>query len=304
MAYVFGPVPSRRLGSSLGVDLIPPKTCTYDCLYCQIGKTTRKTVETAAYVDARAVIEELKVRLGQARPDAVTFSGSGEPTLHSGIHDVLAFLREKSDVKTVILTNGSLLWRARVRQRVLQAHIVMPTLSTVSEETFQIIHRPHPEITASRVIEGLEALRREYAGDLHLEVMLLRGINDSDREVEALGDALGRISPDRIQLNTVVRPPSDSTAFPLDIQRLEEIKNFFGPKAEIIAGIPRGQWPQEHRSHIDAILDMARRRPMRVSDMARALNVPLEEVEGIVKGLTIKGSLSRKEHSGEDFYVC
>lgn len=302
MRYIFGPVPSRRLGLSLGVDLIPSKTCTYDCLYCQVGRTTLNIVDPRLLAPVEIVIQELKETLEGLKPDYVTFSGSGEPTLHSEIDRVVAFVRGFGDVKIALLTNGSLLWKEEVRERVLGAHLIMPTLSTVFEETFRAIHRPHPDLRLSKIIEGLRDLRRSYSGLLGLEVMILAGLNDSQKEIEALKREIDMISPDRIYLNTVVRPPADPRALPLDRKRLEDIKTLFGSKAEIIADVAPRRKRQELGRLDETIMEMARRRPVRVEDVANALNRSSDEVERVMMELTMKGALSGREHLGKTYY--
>jgi len=303
MPYIFGPVPSRRLGLSLGIDLIPPKTCTYDCLYCQVGRTTRKTAEDEFFVPVQEVFKELRQRLEKITPDTITLSGSGEPTLHPEIDKVIAFINSITDIKTAILTNGSLLWKEEVMRRVLGAHTIMPTLSTVYEETFRAIHRPLSELNLSMIIEGLIKLREAYQGNLWLEVVLLAGFNDSEKEIVGLKRVIELISPDKIQLNTVVRPPADSMALSLDRQRLEDIKNFFGEKAEVIADIPPKGKEGQYDSLSTTILEMARRRPLKALDIVNVLDMPIGEVERLLKGLMIKGSLRQREHSGEVYYI-
>jgi len=303
MTYVFGPVPSRRLGLSLGVDLIPAKTCTYDCLYCQVGRTTQKTVQTKAYVSQRKVLDELKKRLKILTPDAVTLSGSGEPTLFSEIDQVIASIKTITDTKIAILTNGALFWQEVVRRRVSGADIIMPTLTTAFEETFKTIHRPHPQLSLRRIVDGLKRLRQMYDGQIFLEVFLLAQINDSEKELEGLKGLIEVIAPDKIQLNTVVRPPSHKSAISLDIQRLKEIRDFFGEKSEVIAEAQIRRRGGQYDSMVESILEMAKRRPVRALDIATLFNMPLEEVEGVVKGLKIKGALRQEEHLGEVYYM-
>lgn len=303
MTCVFGPVPSRRLGLSLGVDLIPAKTCTYDCLYCQVGRTTQKTVQANEFVPIQEVIDELKKRLEVFTPDAVTLSGSGEPTLYSKIDQVIAAIKRITETKIAILTNGSLFGQEVVRRRVAGADIIMPTLTTAFEETFRTIHRPHPELRLKSIIEGLKRLRQRYNGQVFLEVFLLAQINDSEKELEGLKEVIDVISPDKIQLNTVARPPADQSAISLDMERLKEIREFFGEKAEIIAEAPLGRRWGQHDTVVESILEMAKRRPLRALDIATLFNMPLEEVEGVIKGLEIKGTLRQQEHLGEVYYM-
>ncbi|MFZ7112818.1 MAG: radical SAM protein [Desulfatiglandales bacterium] len=303
MPYVFGPVPSRRLGLSLGVDLIPPKTCTYDCLYCQVGRTTRKIIEPGPLVPVEQVRQELAQTLRGITPDVITFSGSGEPTLNAQIHLVIDFIRGLTDTKIAVLTNGSLLWRNEVRERILRADIIMPTLCSVFEKTYKSLHNPHRDLQLGRIVEGMERLREDYRGKLFLEVVLLKGYNDSDREIEALRKAVGRIKPDKVQLNTVVRPPMDARAISLDRQRLEDIKTFLGEGAEIIADVSPKHRLQRHASMTDMVLEMAKRRPVRESDVAGVLGVSSEEAGRVLKGLRVKGMLRLEEQGGDTYYV-
>ncbi|MFC1824916.1 radical SAM protein [Thermodesulfobacteriota bacterium] len=303
MPYVFGPVPSRRLGLSLGIDLVPAKTCTYDCLYCQVGKTTSETLKTEPYVPLQDVIKELERHLEGANPETITLAGSGEPTLHSGIGQLITEIKGLSDIKIALLTNGSLLWQENVRERILGADIILPTLTSAFEATFRAIHRPHSDLRAESVIKGLKELRRIYRGLLFLEVMLLRGFNDSDREIEGLKRVINDISPDRVQLNTVERPPSDPKAQSLDKKRLEEIKNFLGDRVEIVAEAPFKPHRGRYQSVEGPIMEMTRRRPMRAIDIAQSLDLSLGDVEGIISGLVVKGALQERQHSREIYYL-
>ena len=303
MAHIFGPVPSRRLGLSLGVDLIPLKTCTYNCLYCQVGRTTRQSLETESFVPVTEVLEELGKKLEICSPDAITFSGSGEPTLSSDIDRVISFVKERTDTKTVILPNGSLLWREDVRHRISEADIIMPTLTTAFDETFRLLHEPHADLDLNTIVEGLKSLRQTYKGNLFLEVVLLAGFNDSEKELEGLRSMIDQISPDKIQLNTVVRPPSDPKAISLDIKRLEEIKSLFGEKAEIIAQAPLKHTRGEDETINATILEMAKRRPVRARDVVNVCDIPLEEADSLIKGLVVKGALRQQEHEGEVYYM-
>jgi wyosine [tRNA(Phe)-imidazoG37] synthetase (radical SAM superfamily) len=267
-----------------------------------VGRTTHKTVETEPFVPIREVLEELEKRLEIFTPDAITLSGSGEPTLYSEIDQVIAFIKGITETKIAILTNGSLFWREEVRRRVSGADIIMPTLTTAFEETFRAIHRSHPELSLNLIIEGLKRLRQGCKGKLFLEVVLLAGFNDSAKELEGLRRVIEQISPDKIQLNTVVRPPSDHRAIPLDTRRLEKIKNLFGEKAEIIAEAPLKQIRGKDDALGATILEMVRRRPLRAVDVAKVFNMPLEEVEDLIKSLEVKGALQQQEHSGEVYY--
>ncbi len=303
MGYVFGPVPSRRLGLSLGVDLMPKKTCTYNCIYCQVGKTTCLTATPAAFHPVERILAELRERLKDVSPDAVTMSGSGEPTLHTGIGRIISSVKEMTDAPVVVLTNGSLLGREEVRARVREADRVAPTLCSVQESTSRRIHRPHRSIHVRDLIDGLTRFRTEYTGELTMEVVLLKGINDTQEELEGIRGALADISPDRVQLNTVVRPPADAAAVALDRERLEEIRGFLGERVEIIAGYGGRQRSQRHGTLEQTIREMAGRRPVRLPDIADSLGIGLEEAGNIVAGLEQAGGLKAQAHHGETYYL-
>ena len=303
MMHIFGPIPSRRLGFSLGVDLIPYKTCTFDCLYCEVGKTTNKTITGGVFAPVDDILNQLDERLSECSPDVITLAGSGEPTLHSEIDRIIRGIRKRTDTDVVILTNGSLFWDESVRKRVLGADLIMPTLSSAVPSTFQTIHHPHEGLNLDRIVEGLAQLRREFKGLIYLEVILLAGINDSEEEITRLKPLIEKIQPEKIQLNTVVRPPADRRAKALDSGRLEEIKLFLGERAEIVADIGAVKISVERHKKQEALLETARRRPLRIKDMAGSLGMSVEEVEGMVKGLLIKGYLRRQDHSGEIFYI-
>jgi wyosine [tRNA(Phe)-imidazoG37] synthetase (radical SAM superfamily) len=304
MRYVFGPVPSRRLGRSLGVDLVPLKTCSYDCLYCQVGRTTCKTAVPDVFHPVEDVLRELEESLSSHSPDVITFSGSGEPTLHAGIQRVISGIRSKTETRVVVLTNGSLLSLPEVRDRLLAADLVMPTLCTVKEKTFQRIHRPEPSLRLGPIIEGMERFREEFQGQMDLEIVLLRGINDDDEEIAGLARAVDRIRPDRVQLNTVVRPPSDPDAVALDRERLEDIRGVLGERAEVIAFVPLDREAGDTAAAAEVICGMAERRPVRIRDVADALSLDPREAEKLVHALMAEGRLRVRTYEGEHYYVA
>jgi wyosine [tRNA(Phe)-imidazoG37] synthetase (radical SAM superfamily) len=216
--HLFGPVASRRLGRSLGIDLLPYKTCSLDCVYCECGATTNLTSERAEFVSADQVMAELDTYLAK-KPDLdyVTFSGSGEPTLHTGLGRIIAHIKAKHPrYRVAVLSNGTLFSRPEVRQQVLQADLLVPSLDGATPESFQAIDRPAPGISVSDVIAGLTALRDEYRGTYVLEVFIVPGVNDTNREMVALRGAAELIRPDAIQLNRLDRPGADAVAVASD----------------------------------------------------------------------------------------
>ena len=237
--HIFGPVPSRRLGRSLGVDVVPFKTCTFDCIYCQLGRTTNRTVERREWVPLDAVVDELRGKLA-LRPDYITIGGSGEPTLYSRIGELIDGIRSMTDIPVAVLTNGSLLWKQDVRNDLRKAHVVIPSLDVGDNVLFQVVNRPHPAITFERLLDGLAAFRQEFQGEYWLEVLLLAGYTAIEAEVKKIAKRTAEIGPDRVHLNTCVRPPAEEYAYAVDWQRLIDLAGLFTPPAEVIADFEPG----------------------------------------------------------------
>jgi wyosine [tRNA(Phe)-imidazoG37] synthetase (radical SAM superfamily) len=278
--YVFGPVPSRRLGRSLGIDLVPLKTCTFDCIYCQLGRTQNKTVERRAYVPGKVVIQELEKKLSSlsSPPDYITFSGSGEPTLNSEIGWLINEINQISKIPIAVLTNGSLLHLETVRNALLNANLVIPSLDAASAQLFKFINRPHHSLHFRQILSGLKEFRREFGGQVWVEVMLCGGINDGPQEIQRLREAIECIGPDRIQLNTVIRPPAEEFAYPLSADQMEKVRNIWGAEAEIIPDFPQMEEQLASRARDEEIMDLLKRRPCTAEEISRALGYKLDSV--------------------------
>jgi wyosine [tRNA(Phe)-imidazoG37] synthetase (radical SAM superfamily) len=301
---VYGPVPSRRLGRSLGVDVVPYKTCTYDCIYCQLGRTTRKTVERMPFESPEAVVEEVAAALaGGARPDIVTVSGSGEPTLYARLGAVIAGLRRLFR-PVAVLTNGSLLSDPAVREDLLQADLVVPSLDAAGPATFSWVNRPHPALDYAEMVAGLAEFRRQYRGALWLEVMLLGGITGIRPEVGALATTIARIAPDRVHLNTVVRPPAESFAYPVPETELHCLAALFTPPAEVIAGGPVTAAAGAGEPSRDGVAELLRRRPCTVEDLAEVFGAAPAEVVKVLAVLLRDGSVEVRRSGGRLFYAA
>ena len=233
--YLFGPVPSRRLGRSLGIDILPPNTCSFDCLFCQAGVTCSHVDDRSAYTDVQAVLSEFEqwVKEGGSA-DYVTFSGTGEPTLHSGIGDLIKGVKALGAPKVAVLTNGSLLHMPEVREALSHADLVKVSLGAWDDESLARLNRPCKDISFERHYGGMVEFRRQFTGEIWLEVMIVAGVNDSDEAIQKLAPLASDISPDRIDLNTVVREPSHAGVSPVSRERLEELADRFDPKAEVI----------------------------------------------------------------------
>ena len=300
---VYGPVPSRRLGFSLGVDLLPFKTCSMDCVYCQLGSSGKTTVRRREFVPVETILGQIKNALARKKPvDAITFSGSGEPTLHSGLGRIIAGIRRMTKVKIVLLTNSAALTGARARRDAAGADIVVPSLDAATQSVFARINRPHAGLTVEKIIAGLAAFRREFKGQIWLEIMLVKGVNDGPAHLRALKKAIARIRPDRVQLNTVVRPPAEKSARPLTLAELEAARAALGGDAEIIADFAKEKRTEAPADPAAAIVETLLRRPMTAADLSASLGLPPEEVMAQLRRLEIGGRVRSASHSGRVYY--
>jgi wyosine [tRNA(Phe)-imidazoG37] synthetase (radical SAM superfamily) len=304
MKYLFGPVPSRRLGFSLGVDIIPYKTCSFDCIYCELGKTTCKTIEATELIRPEAVLNELEGVLSDASLtiNYITVSGSGEPTLHPDLGLIIKEIKKMASRPVALITNSSLLFKDEVLERVLEADVVVPSLDAPDQSVFETVNRPHTSLTFDQLITGLINLGRSRGPRVWLEILLLQGINDSAGQLERFKDLCQKINPEKIQLNTVVRPPVESYASPVEYARLREIQKAWGPRTEIIAGSLQEK-PQVPGSMIESeIRDMVTRRPCTAEDIAQCLGLQLEETQGLLDGLIEDQKVCYELFNQQGFY--
>ncbi len=301
MGFVFGPVPSRRLGRSLGVDLVPFKTCSYDCIYCQLGKTTNKTVEKKEWVPLEEVIQELKEKV-KKKPDYITLSGSGEPTLYNSVEELIDEIHKISALPIAVLTNGSLLWEPEVRQSLLGADLVVPSLDAGDESLFQAVNRPHESLCFEQILEGLITFRQEFEGQYWLEVFLLAAHTALDSEVSKIISSAAKIQPDRIQLNTATRPTAEDYAYKVSLERMMELAARFHPSAEVIADYRGIHSESEFEGGREDILEILRRRPCTVEDIAVGISMHRNEVIKYIEELNQKRLLNSKITNGRIYY--
>ena len=301
--YLFGPVPSRRFGLSLGVDLVPHKTCTLNCVFCEVGPTTSLTIERKEYVPTPEVERELTDwRASGGKADVVSVTGSGEPTLHTGFGDILAFIKNKIKIKSVLLTNSALLYLPDVRRSAALADIVKVTLSAWDEDSFRKIARPPPGLCFAPVLEGLQLFRREYAGTIWLEIFIVPGINSDLGQVKAMTQLARTIRPDKIQLNTAVRPTAESRVGAAPECFLNEIKGLFEPQAEVIA---RFAGKDSGKGNIDqeAVLAMLKRRPCTAGDVASAFCLDIAETQKLLREMTGQELIRIENRNGDEYFI-
>jgi len=304
--HLFGPVPSRRLGMSLGVDLVPPKICSLDCVYCEVGKTTELTLTRRAYVDTATLKAELEDYFtNHPLPDYITFSGSGEPTLHADIGEILQFIKKRQpQIPVAVLTNGTLLFDPAVRQEILAADLVLPSLDAATDRAFRRINRPAKGLAATSCIDGLIAFRKEFGGTIWLEIFILPGYNDSDTELQALRDAIIRIAPDTVQLNTLDRPGTVPNLRAATFAELQRVKDFWNlDQVEIIAAAATRKDSPSYRSDTEtAILETIARRPCTIEDLTSILGLHANEVNKYLDVLDAENKITSVRQPRGIFY--
>ena len=323
MKHLFGPVKSRRLGLSQGIDLLPPKTCNFNCIYCEINRAPQLSCQRSEHVPTEVIlaeIDELLADEGRVRDlDVFTITASGEPTLHTGIGRIIRHIKEKTDKPVAILTNGSQLHLQEVQDDLMAADIVIPSLDAARQESFRRVNRPAKcSADLETIIQGIADFSRKFSGEIWLEILLVENINDTPEDVTALQMAILRIRPSRVQLNTVARPPYESFAKPLTQKRMAEIKQEIVKKydkpVDILAGSKDYETSESGKkreesadiippARIEAeISEMLLRRPCTASDIAATLNINLESAAEILKDMENRGCLTVKIHGGKKYY--
>lgn len=292
---IYGPVPSRRLGRSLGIDLIPYKTCTYDCIYCQLGRTTYKTTIRQLFLPVNSILSSLRAKLDEAREiNFITISGSGEPTLYLEIEQVIRTIKKITDTPVAVITNGSLLNHSVVREAIMPADLIIPSLDVGDEDTFRFVNRPHESMSFNELLNGLITFSREYSGDLWLEVMLISDITGFVDQVMKIADCVERIKPKKVQLNTPVRPPAENFAIPVSYEEMKSLASLFPGKVEIISDqVSLQTAPVETgREQREEVLALILRRPCTINDIAYGLLIPPQEalkfISPLIKAKKIK----------------
>jgi wyosine [tRNA(Phe)-imidazoG37] synthetase (radical SAM superfamily) len=274
MKYVYGPVPSRRLGQSLGIDPIPLKTCNWNCVYCQLGRTVPLVSVRKEYAPPDVILDEIQEALAAHAPgeiDWVTFVGSGEPTLHVGIGRMIREVKALTDLPVAVITNGSLLYLPQVRQALATADAVMPSLDAGKRALYLKVNRPHPEVTYERLVKGLTAFRRVYQGELWPEVMLVWGLNDTEEALSDIATILRRVRPDRVAINLPTRPPVETWVQPPDKEGLMRAVAILGDAAEVMHPIEGTFDLGDFRNVVEAVVGIITRHPMRQEELERTL---------------------------------
>jgi wyosine [tRNA(Phe)-imidazoG37] synthetase (radical SAM superfamily) len=300
--YVFGPVPSRRFGRSLGIDLTPHKTCSLDCVFCQLGRTPTKTLERKVYAPTTDVISEIDRWLEtDGNADYLTLSGAGEPTLHTDFGRVLAFLRD-APIPSVLLTNGTLLHLPEVRASAVQAQVVKISLSCWDQKSFEWVNRPHRQLRFKTTFDGMKRFREEFDGQLWLEVFVLAGINAMPGEIGKIARLSRELKPDRIHLNTVARPPAEDFAAAVPVEQLKGLAGLFEPPAQIAADAGT-QIPAKAVADDADILSMLKRRPCTIMQIQAAFGLHINEISKALGRLMHQNRIRIHMRNRQVYYV-
>ena len=301
--YLFGPVPSRRLGRSLGVDIIPLQTCTQNCIYCQLGKDTPQTLERKEYAPITDVLAELECKLTEGVPiDTITIRGSGEPTLHSQLGELIDGIRAMTDIPVAVITNSSLLYRADVRADCAKADIVLPSLDAADPATFEAMNCPAAHLTFEELTVGLCRFAAEYTGKLWLEVFFCDNVNTDDASVAKLRELIARIAPDKVQINTAVRPTVHAVAARVPQEKLEAIAAALGDNIEVIADYSKAAPAGDLEADEDAIADMLSRRPCSLDDIAAGMGLNRNLVGKALTRLLDAGRITTEQKNEKTYY--
>ncbi len=305
--HLFGPVPSRRLGMSLGIDLVPKKVCSLNCVYCEVGETTKLTMDRKEYVLFDKVKNELQDFMNSnPNIDYITFSGAGEPTLNSRLGELISFVKQNyPDKRVAVLTNGSMLSDANIRIDLFLADVILPSLDAVSQDVFEKIDRPHKDIKIEEYIQGLIDLRKEYQGEIWLEIMLIKDYNDSEEELSKIKSAVVRINPNRVQLNTLDRPGTVRDIEAVSNERLRKIKRKWSlSNLEIIAPPANRRRVESYSDSIeDDILNTISRRPCTLDDLHQYLGIHINEINKYLSVLEQSGALKKRGQKRGVFYM-
>jgi len=305
-ALAFGPVPSRRLGFSIGVNVVPTKVCSYNCVYCQLGRTTKLTVERDAYTPTDSIVGAVVEKLGMApHTDYVTVIGDGEPTLASNLSEIRSRVSSSWDGKTALLTNGSLFWMEEVRSVAAGFDAVLPTVSAGDERTFRMLHRPHKAVSFGRYLEGMRAFCSEHGDRTWAEVMLVRGLNDTPESIRAISGLLAELSPAEVHLTAPIRPPSVSSVQPPKRESVDAALREI-PGSVDFTHPETSEMPASRADPVQHLVDITGTHPLRRSQAIDVLtNAGLSEAEAAesLGSLVSSGALVALERQGESFYV-
>ncbi|MBD3353460.1 MAG: radical SAM protein [Candidatus Lokiarchaeota archaeon] len=301
---VYGPVPSRRFGQSLGIDLIPPKICNYSCIYCQLGRTLNYTNERRSWFSKEDILKELVnhvKKVGIDTIDYITIVGDGEPTLSLDLGWMISEVKKRFSVPVAVITNGALLSSPQVRLELKQADVVSPTFDAADEEMFKKVNRPYGDLRFNKIIDGMVQFRKEYSGEIWIEIMVMDGINDGDTQIMEIKESLKDIKPDRIYINVPIRPPAESYVKIPSISRIYAYKDKLGNFFDIT--LPEeGSFALRSDKEEDILrelIEIIKRHPMRKEQILEILEQKrIDDQEQFMNNLTETNEIEEVSHRG------
>jgi wyosine [tRNA(Phe)-imidazoG37] synthetase (radical SAM superfamily) len=283
---------------------VPYKTCTYDCVYCQLGRTTNKTIERREYIAVEEILFELERKLSAGPvPDYISLAGSGEPTLNCRIGEMIDRIKSLTRIPVAVLTNGSLLWMPEVRKALMNADLVLPSLDAGDGDLFGFVNRPHPQIEFQMMLDGLAEFTARFSNPVWLEVFLLGGMTGLSSEVKKIAALAKHIRPLRVQLNTVTRPAFENFALAVPENALESLAELFEPRAEVIAKFKMPDSIADRSSTTEDIRSLLLRRPCTAEDLAEGLNIQRIVAIKQLEVLKETGQLKEIIKDGRRFYT-
>lgn len=302
--YLFGPVPSRRLGQSLGISPIPPKTCNYSCVYCQIGRTTHFTNTREDFYPKEEILGEIKSFIKKnTNFDYITFVGEGEPTLCKSLGWLIDSTKKITNKPIAVITNGALLYDVNLRKELLEADVILPTLDAGTQELFKEINRPIKSLILDQIINGMKNFRSEFKGKIWMEVMLVKDLNDDPENISKIRDILDELNCDRVYVNVPIRPPAERWVEIPEKERIVSICKEL--KAHNIA-----HYEDEVGFHInddidykDQILKTTTRHPLREDQIISMIALPEKDIRQLLKEMHQEGILRRLEYNNQIFWL-
>ena len=300
MKFCYGPVPSRRLGRSLGIDILPSKTCNYQCIYCQLGRTNNFTNTRRDFFPKEQIVEEIEkaIKQNEDKADYITFVGSGEPTLYKSLKELILHVKTITKKPICVITNGSLLFDSEVQEALFLADVILPSLDAGDNKNFIRINRPHPTLNFDRIINGLVDFRKNYEGKFWIEVMLIKGINDSKGDLTKIKEKIDLIKPDRIDINVPIRPPTEQWVSIPDKEIIFLLKDIFGKYYDM--NYPEfGEFDIYSTNFEQEFLAIIQRHPMRQDQILETFSTPYFTKMDIIKNLK---SLESQEKIKKWFY--
>lgn len=299
--YAYGPVPSRRFGRSIGVSPIPPKTCSYSCVYCQLGRTTHMTAKRRSFFPREEILADIEkvVAANGDNADFITFVGDGEPTLSSDLGWLIAQCKARFQQKIGVITNGSLLWMDSVRNDLKGADVVNVTVSAASADVFKKLHRPHGSLDFNTILDGVKRFAGEFQGELWAEVMLVDGVNTSSEHIKELRAFIDSLGASDTFVMVPTRPPAESWVNIPTPKKVLEAISVLG--AMDITHLDVGDFGlDEFNNAEEAISEVCRRHPLRL-EQARAIDMYFKS--STLDDMIADGRLKKVEYNRQTYVL-